>query len=109
MSNQAFIAAIRGNAIDIGGAGQILDAALSALGAARKWKSPDAWTLQLAGAGELPATLSALRDLGIAFAGGAHGWPPAEIFADYRDRGLVSGEFCEVVFSGPGQAMLRKR
>jgi hypothetical protein len=106
---KAFVAAIRGSAIDIAGAGQMLNAALSALGAARKSKSPDAWTLQLGGDGELPATLSALRDLGVAFEGGEHGWPPAEILADYRDRGLVSGEFWEVVFSGPCQAKRRKR
>ena len=70
---------------------------------------PEGWDHPNAGDGELPATLSALRDLGVAFAGGEHGWPPAEIFADYRDRGLVSGEFWEVVFSGPGQAKRRKR
>jgi|SRR5688572_13126021 hypothetical protein len=108
MSNP-FVTSIRGSTIEIVGAGPGLDAALSALGDASKSKPADTWTLQLAGEGELPTTLSALRDLGIAFAGGSHGWPPAEIFADYRDRGLVGDEFWEVVFSGPGQAKRRKR
>ena len=64
----------------------------------------------------LPATggaqvilLQALRDHGVAFAGGAHSWPPAEVFADLRDRGLVYGEFEEVVFLGADQPMIRKR
>jgi hypothetical protein len=109
MSDQAFVASIRGNTIEIAGVGAVLDAALSALGAARQSKRPDTWTLRLADESELPATLSALRDLDIAFAAGAHGWSPAEIFADYRDRGLVGDEFWEVVFSGPGQPKRRKR
>jgi hypothetical protein len=53
--------------------------------------------------------LQALRDGGFAFAGGSHGWPPAEIFADMRERGLVHGDFEEIVFRQPGAAVLRRR
>jgi hypothetical protein len=58
---------------------------------------------------ELARVLAALRDLGIAFLGSTHGWPPAEVFADLRDKGLVSGAFDEIVFAGPDAMRTRSR
>jgi hypothetical protein len=109
MSNQAFVRSIQGNTIEIVSLDDGLEAALLALGAVPKSKPSSAWSLQVADESELPAALAALRDLDISFAGGTHGWPPAEIFADYRDRGLMNGDFWEVVFSGPGQLKRRRR
>jgi hypothetical protein len=65
---------------------------------------------RLAAAGDAQVRLlQLLRDNGVAFAGGAHGWPPAEVFADLRDRGLVHGEFEELVFNRPGSSTVRTR
>lgn len=55
------------------------------------------------------ALLQTLRDQGVAFAGGAHGWTPAEVFADMRERGLLHGAFDEVVFNRPGAVTIRSR
>jgi hypothetical protein len=109
MSNQAFVVSIQGNTIEIVSPDHGLDAALLALEAVPESKPPETWSLQVADESELPAALAALRDLDVAFAGGTHGWPPAEIFADYRARGLLSGDFWDVVFSGPGQPNRRRR
>jgi hypothetical protein len=51
---------------------------------------------------ELPVLLERLRDAGVAFVGGSSGWPPAAVFEDLRDRGLVSGLYEEIVFRAPG-------
>lgn len=56
----------------------------------------------------LSRLLSQLRDLQVVFSGGS-GWPPAEVFADLRERGLVSGEFREIIWRGPGQWFTRTR
>ena len=55
------------------------------------------------------ALMQALRDHDIAFAGGSHGWPPAEVFADLRERGLVHGDFDELVFGHAGTVTIRRR
>lgn len=55
------------------------------------------------------ALLQLLRDHGIAFGGATDGWPPAEVFADMRERGLVQGNFDEITFSGPGRSIIRQR
>ena len=52
--------------------------------------------------------LELLRDHGVAFAGGSSGRPPAEAFADLRERGLVQGTFDEIVFGSAG-AIVRSR
>jgi len=57
----------------------------------------------------IPGILSELRDAGLAFAGAPSGWPPSEVFADLRDRGLVSGPFNELVFLSADQVELRQR
>ena len=59
--------------------------------------------------GDLPDILTRLRDRGVAFAGAPHGWPPAEVFAELRDKGLASGVFDEVVFLGEGKREQRRR
>ena len=51
----------------------------------------------------------ALRDLGILFLGIDKGWSPGDVFEDLRERGLVNGEFEEIVWSGPGRSEWRKR
>src|SRR5690606_4131528 len=65
--------------------------------------------VSLESAGQLPALFGTLRDLGVGFAGGTHGWPPAEIFAELREKSLVEGPFDEVVFSGPEMPIRRSR
>lgn len=43
-----------------------------------------------------------LREIGLCFSGGRE-WCPSEIFEDFRDRGLLRGEFKKVSWSGPGE------
>lgn len=50
---------------------------------------------------EMGRLASAIRDLGIPFSAG-HGWSPAEVVRDLRDRGLFEGEFLEIAWTGPG-------
>ena len=59
--------------------------------------APGEQAIALAGP-ELPAVLSKLRDLGVAFAADSHGWAPAAIFEELRRQGQLAGRFTEVVF-----------
>lgn len=56
---------------------------------------------------ELAAVLTALRDEGLPFVDAGPGWPPGAIFADLRDRGLVRGSYDGIVWSGPGETLVR--
>jgi len=50
----------------------------------------------------LMEALLALRDAGFAFAAAPHGWPPAAIFEQMRDDGLVDGPFLEITWGTGG-------
>ena len=75
-------------------------AILSKLGG-RQSKKQSQWTYHPPDNNHLASLLGALRDAGVPFEGGAGGWPPAEVFAHLRQRGLLQGRFLEAVFRGP--------
>lgn len=75
---------------------------LQALGARRKLFNRRRWVIGSEGEEDLATVLTALRDLGVAFAGGL-GWPPAAQFERLRDAGMVEGPYLEVVWRGPEQ------
>ena len=58
---------------------------------------------------ELARLLGSLRDHGVAFGSELAGWPPAAVFEDLRTRGLVSGPYLELLFSGPGRWTTRQK
>jgi hypothetical protein len=64
--------------------------------------------LKAADEATLSKLLAQLRDLDVLFGGGS-GWPPAEIFDDLRERGLVQGKFIEITWRGPSQWITRTR
>ncbi len=47
-----------------------------------------------------------LRDMGFAFSAGP-GWSPSQLFERFRETGLLSGEFLEVYWTGPGSRQTR--
>jgi hypothetical protein len=55
----------------------------------------------------LAAVLSQLQRLQVPFADAPSGWPPAAIFAQLRDEGLVHGSITAVTWSSPDQPVLR--
>jgi hypothetical protein len=75
-------------------------AILSKLGG-RKTNKQSQWTYDSLDDNHLASLLAALRDAGVPFEGGSGGWPPAEVFAHLRERGLLQGRFLEAVFRGP--------
>lgn len=102
---------INGDCIELAeGAGEVDRRALRALGGRRDFASPWMWSFPARNDQALAATLSALRDLDIAFMGvDPSGWSPGDIFEDLRKRGQVSGSFREIVWHGPGQWEVRPR
>lgn len=52
---------------------------------------------------ELATILTVLQGLDVPFADAPHGWPPAAVFAQLRDEGLVRGSIRTVAWTGPGQ------
>ena len=47
--------------------------------------------------------LAALRDLGFPLLGPSMGaWSPSEVFEDYRERGLLTGRYQMLVYTGHG-------
>lgn len=83
-------------------------AKLKGLGAEHRFLGSK-WHLAYGPRSQLPGILSILRDEGFAFAGAPSGWPPAEVFADLRNKGLTSGTFNEIIWSGPDQPSIRER
>ncbi|HDS1123956.1 TPA: hypothetical protein QDZ60_001237 [Stenotrophomonas maltophilia] len=45
---------------------------------------------------------AALRDRGVAFSAGRE-WSPAEVFAWFRDRGLLEGPYLRIAWTDPQQ------
>ncbi|NIK08249.1 hypothetical protein FHY11_001759 [Xanthomonas arboricola] len=55
---------------------------------------------------ELSEILSLLQSLQIPFADAPAGWPPAAVFAQLRDQGLVQGAITTVVWVAPDMPVL---
>lgn len=64
------------------------------------------YTLDVATSGEKAEVFGKLRDLGFAFSAGP-GWPPSALFEQFREDGLLSGEFVEIYWTGPGERHTR--
>jgi len=67
------------------------------------------WVVSAKSEHEVAKCLVALRDAGIAMAGGHSGWPPADVFRDLKSKGLVTGPFREVLWNGPGEAVVHEQ
>lgn len=55
----------------------------------------------------LAAVLEQLQRLQLPFADAPAGWPPAAVFAQLRDEGLVHGRIIAVSWNAPDQPVLR--
>ncbi|MEG8065285.1 hypothetical protein KRM18_15070 [Xanthomonas hortorum pv. gardneri] len=55
---------------------------------------------------ELSEILSLLQSLQIPFADAPAGWPPAAVFAQLRDQGLVQGAITTVAWVAPNMPVL---
>ena len=55
----------------------------------------------------LAAAFSQLQRLQFPFGDASGGWPPATVFAQLRDEGMVHGSITAVSWSSPGQPVLR--
>jgi len=65
---------------------------LRSLGGRREFITPWIWTFATKDERSLAQLLMALRDLGVPFvAKPRHEWPPASVFEELRERGLVTG------------------
>lgn len=100
----AYVEKADGDAIHVSVHDHALHAALAALGFTAVAQS-DAWRLHVPDDAHKAAAFAALRSLGVAFADGRE-WCPAEVFAYLRDRGLLSGPFLRIAWSGPGRHRL---
>ena len=79
------------------------------LGASGSLLGRDSFTLPYDSDEALARLLTVLRDAGFALGHQAHGWPPSAIFEDLRDRGLVSGTFLAISWTGPGETVITTR
>ena len=52
---------------------------------------------------ELARTLQCLQQVGLPFVDEPAGWPPAAVFQQYRNEGLVSGSIKTVSWRGPNE------
>ena len=55
----------------------------------------------------LAAAFRMLQRHDVPFADAPHGWPPAAIFDELRDAGLVEGTISRVSWHGPGRPVMR--
>ena len=84
-------------------------AMLRAEGGTPSSKRGGAWKYPAADDRAVGAVLQRLRDRGIAFRSIDGEWTPAEVFEEYRKRGLVSGRARVVTYHGQGKWLLRER
>src|SRR3990172_3408610 len=97
MDTTPFVSSIDGDTVVVACAGREFRRRVAGLGGRRElWSNrmrfPCRDEFALAG------LLSRLRDAGAAFAGAVAGWPPAAVFQELRDKGLVHGPFVEIVW-----------
>jgi hypothetical protein len=67
------------------------------------------WIINYADDTELAGKLFELNNIGAVFVGGPHGWPPAEIYIDLREKDFLKGKFKEVTWRGPGDWFIIER
>ena len=67
------------------------------------------WKITFLSKIELAEKLKKLNELGFLFAGSPHGWPPAEIFSDLREKKMLTGNFKEIKWRGPGDWFVVER
>jgi hypothetical protein len=79
---------------------------LVALGFSRRGSAE--YARQSSGDAETAEIFEALRDAQVCFSIGRE-WNPAEIFEDLRERGLLSGKYRRISFSGPGKWFVNER
>jgi hypothetical protein len=101
------VTAIQGGVVRVENADAEIESKLSDFALRRD--HADGFVIPYGSTTDLVQILTRLRDVGVAFMGSTHGWPPAEVFADLRDKGLISGLFDEVVFTRPGAPRKRSR
>lgn len=95
--------------IDIRCGDRALRNVLRDAGARRRWFRFGTWRWTYTNDDELASMFAKLRDAGFGFAGAQAGLPPAAIFTSLRERGLLSGEFVELLWSGPGRPLVAQR
>ena len=105
-----YISQILGKQMQLKSATEELEGTLIRLGGRRtSIEGRPAWVLDFEGESQLASLLAVLNGEGVLLAGGPAGWPPAEILADLRDKGLFQGSFREVTWTGPGKWIIRDR
>jgi hypothetical protein len=105
-----YVGSIQANAVLIRGAPASLESALSPLHPLReKDDRSDYLVISIPDWSVLPSLLTQFRDMGLPFGGETHGWPPAAVFEDLREKGLVSGQYVEIIFGGPSLAKFYAR
>ena len=84
--------------------------ALEKIGASQdKIADQPVWLIKFTDDHELAKKLHDLNELGFLFIGEPAGWPPAEIFDQTRKKGLLSDNFKEVRWRGPGDWFVIER
>lgn len=109
MSSVSRVDQVTRDAVTVEGAAREQRRRLKALGGRSSLFRPSRLTFAFSGERELAEVLTRLRDVGLPMMGGVHGWPPGERFRQLRDQGLVTGDFDEVVWLGPGRPQITKR
>lgn len=77
---------------------------LRSLGARRRLWVPRECQFRYSSRENLGQILETLRDAGYAFVGGPGGWPPAAVFEELREKGLVKGPFVELTAYADGRS-----
>lgn len=105
-----YISLILGKQMRLEGVTGELEGTLTRLGGKRtNIEGRPVWEIDYEGESQLASLLAVLISEGVILAGGPAGWPPAEILADLRDKGLFQGSFREVTWTGPGKWIVRDR
>lgn len=80
---------------------------LEIIGAKRKIFNRKIWIINCKDEDDLADKLQKLNSNGFMFAGGLHGWNPADIYILMRNKKLVTGTIIEIVWKEKNQILTR--
>lgn len=76
---------------------------LRSIGGKRRFFISSEWVIQYSSDDDLTNLFNKLRNKGFLFSYDQHGWGPSDLFRHYRDKGVLTGKFKEIFWTGRGK------
>lgn len=105
ISAVSYVSQVQDGEVHLVDNGDLDEVKVRELGGRRRRLRSDQWVVPAPDEEALARVLGGLRDAGVPMSGG-QGWPPAAVFLQLREAGLLSGPFQEVVWLSPVETQI---